>query len=263
LTLIVLAAAACVAAATFLIGMLREPRRTAAVRTPTLGEGISGSLKSLGDRAVRRFLLFRTVIAITAGFDALLILYGIQKLSIPVGYIGYYVAAVAAARFIADPLWSFVARTAGHRPLLQTASALRLIVPGIALAIPSIVDSDQWQENVSRDNASFILFGLTFVALGIASAGITRGSFGYLNEIVAPQRRFYAASLINFVLMLVAFLPIAIFAVAKSRGIEDVITGGAIIGVLALLLSGALIDGSTTISRSAVRSIARRPRPAR
>jgi MFS family permease len=263
LTLIVLAAAACVAAATFLVGLVREPRRTAAVRTPTLGEGISGSLKSLGDRALRRFLLFRTAIAITAGFDALLILYGIEKLDIPVGYIGYYVAAFAAARFIADPLWSFVARTAGHRPLLQTASALRLIVPGIALAIPSIIDSDQWKENVSRDNASFILFGLTFVALGIASAGITRGSFGYLNEIVAPQRRFYAASLINFVLMLVAFLPVAIFALAKNRGLEDVITGGAIIGVLALLLSGALIDGSTTISRSAVRSIARRPRPAR
>lgn len=263
LTLIVLAAAACTAAATFLIGLVREPRRIPAVRTPTLPEGISGSLKSLGDRAVRRFLLFRTLIAVTAGFDALLILYGIERLDIPASYIGYYVAVFAAARLIAEPIWSFVARTAGHRPLLQTASALRLVVPGIALAVPSIIATDQWKENISRDNASFLLFGLTFVALGIASSGITRGSFGYLNEIVAPQRRFYAASLVNFVLMIAAFLPIAIFAVAKDRGLEDVITAGAIVGVLALLLSGALIDASTTISRSTARPLLRRPRPAR
>lgn len=220
-------------------------------------------MKTLGDRALRRFLLFRTTIAITAGFDALLIIYGQRKLDIPIGWIGYYVAAFAVARFITDPFWAFVARTAGHRPLLQAASALRLVVLGIALVVPSIVDSDQWKDNVSRDNASFILFGLTFVALGIASSGVSRGSFGYLNEIVAPQRRFYAASLMNFILMIVAFLPIATFAIAKDRGLEDVITAGAVVGIIALLLSGALIDGSTRISRSTVRSLARRPRPAR
>ena len=263
LTLIVLAAAACTAAATFLVSLVREPRRIPAVRNPTLPEGISGSLKSLGDRAIRRFLLFRIFIAITAGFDALLILYGIEQIDIPVSYIGYYVAVFAAARLIAEPIWSFVARTAGHRPLLQTASALRLVVPGIALAVPSIIDTDQWKEHISSDNASFLLFGLTFVALGIASSGITRGSFGYLNEIVAPQQRFFAASLINSVLMVIAFLPIAIFAIAKDRGLEDVITAGAVVGIFALLLSGALVDGSTNISRSAARSVIRRPRPAR
>jgi hypothetical protein len=263
LTLIVLAAAACTAAATFLIGLIREPRRIAAIRTPTLPDGISGSIKSLGDRAVRRFLVFRTFIAITAGFDALLILYGREQLDIPDAYIGYYVAAFAAARLVADPIWSFVARSAGHRPLLQTASALRLVVPGLALAVPSIIETDQWQDHISRDNAGFLLFGLTFVALGIASSGITRGSFGYLNEIVVPQRRFYAASLVNFVLMIAAFLPIGIFAIAKDRGLEDVVTAGAVVSVLALLLSGALIDASTTISRSTARSVLRRPRPAR
>jgi Na+/melibiose symporter-like transporter len=263
LTLIVLAAAACTAAATFLISLVREPRRIPAVRTPTLPEGLSGSLRALGDRGVRRFLVFRTLIAVTAGFDALLILYGREQLGIPTAYIGYYVAVFAAARLIADPLWSFVARTAGHRPLLQAASALRLVVPGIALAVPSIIDTDQWQEHVSRDNAAYLLFGLTFVALGIASSGITRGSFGYMNEIALPQHRFYTASLVNAVLMIVAFLPIALFSIAKDRGLEDLVTAGAIVGVLALLLSGALIDASTTISRSTARSAVRRPRPAR
>jgi len=80
---------------------------------------------------------------------------------------------------------------------------------------------------------------------------------------VPPQRRFYAASLINFVLMIAAFAPIAVFAIAKDRGIEDLITAGAVISVVALLLSGALVDGSTSISRSTARSLARRPRPAR
>lgn len=263
LTLVVLAAAACTAAATFLIGLVREPRRIPAVRTPTLPEGLSGSLRTLGDRAVRRFLIFRTFTAVTAGFDALLILYGIQKLKLPAEYAGFYVAAFAVARLLSEPLWSLIARTAGHRPLLQTAAAVRLLVPGIALAVPSLVTTDQWKDHVERANAPFILFGLTFVALGVASSGITRGSFGYLNEIVPPQRRFYAASLINFILMIAAFAPIAIFAIAKDRGIEDLITAGAVIGVVALLLSGALVDGSTSISRSTARSLARRPRPAR
>ena len=134
LTLIVLAAAACTAAATFLIGLVREPRRIPAVRTPTLPEGLSGSLRTLGDRAVRRFLIFRTFTAVTAGFDALLILYGIQKLKLPAEYAGFYVAAFAVARLLSEPLWSLIARTAGHRPLLQTAAAVRPLAPGIARA---------------------------------------------------------------------------------------------------------------------------------
>jgi MFS family permease len=247
LTLVVLAAAACVAAGTFLAGLIREPKRIHPVNTPTLVDGIRGALRQLRNGPFRRFLVFRTMAALTAGFDALIIVYGLERLDIPFAYVGYYVAAYALARIAGGPIWTHLGRVSGHRSLLQAATALRLVAFGAALAVPALVESDFWRENVSRANGPAIAFGFSFVLLGAAASGLSHGSFGYLNETVPQAERFFASSLVNTVLMVVAFAPIIIFSLADDYGLDDLLTAGAVIGLATLLISGLLTNSVATV----------------
>jgi MFS family permease len=247
LTLIVLAAAASVAAGTFLAGLIREPKRVQPVAAPSLGEGIRGALTQLRFGPFRRFLLYRTLVAVTAGFDPLIILYGFDRLGVPSAYIGYYVVAYAAARLVSDPFWAWLGRASGHRALLQATTALRAFALGAALAVPTLAESDFWRENISRADAPAMAFGLCFALLGAASSGLVRGSFGYLTETVPQANRFYASSLVNAVLMVAAFAPIVIFSLAEERGLDDLLTAGALLTLVALLMSGLLTNSIATV----------------
>jgi len=251
LTLVILAAAACVAAGTFLVGLIREPKRLQPVSTPTMMDGLRGATRQLRNGPFRRFVLFRTLAAITAGFDPVIIVYGLDRLGLPFAYVGYYVAAYAAARIASGPLWIWLARISGHRALLQAATAFRLFALGAALATPAIVESGFWRDNVSRPNGPAILFGLCFVLLGVGASAVAQGSFGYLNETVPQSERFHASSLTNTLLMIAAFAPIVIFSVAEERGLDDLLTAGAILTLIALLLSGLLTNSVATVRRPA------------
>ncbi len=257
LTLVVLAAAASVAAGTFLVGLIREPKRLHPVSTPTLGEGLRGALRQFGNGPFRRFLVFRTLTAITAGFDPVIIIYGLDRLNLPFAYVGYYVAAYAAARIASTPLWAWLSRESGHRAPLQAATALRLFALGAALAVPALTESDFWRENVSRANGPAILFGLCFVLIGAGASGMTQGSFGYLNETVPLSERFFASSLMNTLLMITAFAPIIIFSLADERGLDDMLTAGAVLSLAALLLSGLLTNSVATVRNTAPLSATR------
>jgi hypothetical protein len=249
LTLLVLAAAGAVATGTFLAGLIREPKRMSNVRIPKLAESISGAIGSFGDRAMRRFILYRCVIALSAGIDPLLIIYGMQQLAIPPRYVGFYLIALVIGRLVADPIWAWLARSSGHRAVLQASTAFRIVAPGIALLMPSLTRTDYWQQHMTNPEVTYMLFGIAFAALGIALAGQIRGSFGYMNEIVPSGKRFHAANMLNALLMVLAFAPVVAASIAKTRGIDNVIAGGAVILVFALLLSGALINATTTIRR--------------
>ena len=249
LTLIVLAAAASVAAGTFLAGLIREPARLQPHTTPALGEAVRGSLNQLRSAPYRRFLVFRTLSGCTAGFDPLIILYGIERLALPFGYIGYYVALYAGVRLISEPLWILLARSAGHRALLQATTALRLFALGIALVLPGLIDNDFWRDNITDVNAPAKALGLSFMLLGAASSGLVRGSYGYLNETVSQNNRFYASSLTNSVLTVVAFAPILILSQVAHRGYAEVLTAGALLSLITLMASGLLPNSAATVRK--------------
>jgi hypothetical protein len=249
LTLIVLAAAASVAAGTFLASLIREPARLQPHTTPALGEAVRGALNQLKLGPYRRFFIFRTMTGLTAGFDPLIILYGLDRLAVPFGYIGYYVAVYAGVRFLSEPLWTFLARSAGHRALLQATTALRLVAIGVALVLPSLTEWSAWTDNITDPAAPAIALGLSFALLGAASSGIVRGSYGYLNETVAQNNRFYASALINSMLTITAFAPILILAEVSDRGYEDLLTAGALFTLVTLLFSGLLTNSAATVRR--------------
>lgn len=264
-TLLVLTAAGAVATGGFLAALVREPKRMSNVRIPKLGESITGAFSSFGDRSFRRFALYRGVVALSAGVEPLLIIYGIQQLGIPLRFVGFYLIALVVGRLVADPVWAGLAASAGHRAVLQASTAVRIIAPGVALVLPSIAKSSFWQDHVTDPLVNRALFGLVFLAIGIALAGQIRGSFGYIDEIIPANRRFHCANMLNAMLMLLAFAPVAAASIAKDRGIENVIAAGVVLIVLALLLSGTLINATTTIRRpsSVAASRLRLPRPTR
>jgi hypothetical protein len=249
LTLIVLAAAASVAAGTFLAGLIREPARLQPHTTPALGEGIRGAFNQLRIGPYRRFLAFRTLTGLSAGFDPVIILFGMRELNLPFAYIGYYVAIFAATRLIAEPVWSLLAQSTGHRSLLQATTFLRLFAFGIALMLPSISDRDLWTNNISNPNAPAMALGLSFALLGAASSGLVRGSYGYLNETVAQNNRFFASALTNAILTITAFAPIAILSYVGDHGFENVLTAGLLITLVSLLASGLLTNNASTVRR--------------
>lgn len=255
LTLIVLAAAASVAAGTFLAGLIREPARLQPHTTPALSEAVRGALDQLKFGPYRRFLLFRTLTGLTAGFDPLIVLYGFDRLAVPFGYIGYYVAAYAGVRLITEPAWAVLARAAGHRALLQATTALRLAALGVALVLPSLTTWSLWTDNITDPAAPAIALGLAFVLLGAASSGLVRGSYGYLNETVSQNHRFYASALANTVLTVTAFAPIWILSEVADRGYQDMLGAGALLCLITLLVSGLLTNSAATVRRgSAVSS---------
>ena len=251
LALIALAAAASVAAGTFLVGLIREPARLQPHTTPALGEAIRGSLHQLKLGPYRRFLLFRTLTALSAGFDPLIILFGLQQLSVPFGYVGYYVAVFAGVRLLTEPGWAWLARSAGHRSLLQATTFLRLFALGIALVLPSVIDLDLWRDNISNANAPAIALGFSFALLGAASSGLVRGSYGYLNETVAQNNRFYASALTNSVLTIAAFAPIVILGRVTDSGFERLFVAGTLLTLVTLLASGLLPNSVATVRRRA------------
>lgn len=264
-TLLVLTAAGAVASGGFLAGLVREPKRMSNVRIPKLGESITGAFSSFGDRSFRRFALYRGVVALSAGVEPLLIIYGIQQLGIPLRFVGFYLIALVVGRLLADPVWAALAANAGHRAVLQASTAVRIIAPGVALVLPSIAKSSFWQDHVTDPLVNRALFGLVFLAIGIALSGQIRGSFGYIDEIIPANRRFHCANMLNATLMLLAFAPVAAASIAKNRGIENVIAAGVVLIVLALLLSGTLINATTTLRRpsSVAASRMRLPRATR
>ena len=170
-TLLVLTAAGAVATGGFLAGLVREPKRMSNVRIPKLGESITGAFSSFGDRSFRRFALYRGVVALSAGVEPLLIIYGIQQLGIPLRFVGFYLIALVAGRLVADPVWAALAASAGHRAVLQASTAVRIIAPGVALVLPSIAKSSFWQDHVTDPLVTRALFGLVFLAFGMAPAG--------------------------------------------------------------------------------------------
>ncbi|MCC6705036.1 MAG: hypothetical protein IT334_09170 [Thermomicrobiales bacterium] len=247
LTLLMLAAAASVAAGTFLAGLIREPARLQPHTTPALGEAVRGALHQLKLGPFRRFIFFRTLTGLSAGFDPLIILFGFSQLGVPFGYIGYYVALYAGARLLAEPLWALLARSAGHRALLQATTFLRLLALGVALVLPSVVERSLWQDNITTVNAPAMALGLSFALLGAASSGLVRGSYGYLNETVAQNNRFYASVLTNTILTVTAFAPILILGNIAERGYEELLAAGALLTLITLLASGLLTNSAATV----------------
>ncbi|MCA9859099.1 MAG: MFS transporter [Thermomicrobiales bacterium] len=243
-----IAAAGCFASATFFTLLIKEPARR--LSTARHGRGV-GLLSSLGDRAMQRYLLFRIALAAAAMLDVFIIVYAARELTFDRTFIGIYVIAFCAALALALPLCRSLANRRGGRAVLQAAVWLKLIAPVVLLTIPYLRDSADVAERVSGDRFFLWMIVVCFVALGASLALQSAGNFQYLSEIAPATNRDGYFSTTNLVLMVTALFPLLGAWIVDSWGFDRLFGVTGAIALLAVLLSGILVDKRTVASRPA------------
>lgn len=245
--LFVLAAVA-LGAAAIVQAMIREPGRLAGMGTagnPRLP--LDGWLDPLGDPAFRRFLAVRIALSASAIADPFYLVYAARELAVEPAAFGGYVAALVAGRLLATPAWSLLQRRRGARTVLQGAGLVRLLVPLVAVLLPYLADTELYRDRVTDDRVTPALFGLTFLAYGVALAGQGIGNFGYLLAAVAPARRDGAFALTNVVLGAVALVSLGGAVLVERYGFETLFLVATLVSLTGIFLTGALPDTNVRV----------------
>ena len=237
-----LAATVCQTATAFFIATLREPIRLPVARSTAFATTLRAVPQALADSNLRRFLAFRLALSLSTVIDPFLVIFAAARLGVPAAAVGGYVVALIAGRLVSAPLWAALARRQGEKAVLQVAALARLVAPLLALLLPFLTRTDLYRERVDDPRVLAALFGLAFVAIGVATGGQARGNFGYLAEIAPPQLRGAYAGLTNALLTGVAFAPIAGGLILDRSGYDALFLAATVIGLVAIFASGALTD---------------------
>lgn len=239
------AAAGCLASAAFFTLLIKEPAR----RLSTARHGsTSAPLSALGDRSMRRYLLFRIALAAVAMLDVFIIVYALRELTFDLTFLGIYVIAFCAALALFLPVSRTLAARRGGRAVLQSAVWLKLIAPLLMLTIPYLRDSADIADRVSGDRLYLWMLAACFVALGASLAFQATGNFQYLSEIAPATDRATYFSTANLVLMLATLFPLLGAWILDGWGYDRLFGVSAAIALLAVLLSGILVDNRVVAS---------------
>jgi hypothetical protein len=245
-----LAAAACLASASFFLLLIKEPVRI--VNPPRVREKASPN-SILRNRALRRYLVFRMAAAAVAGIDVFLVVYAIRELSMPLKYLGVFSGFACAALFLTLPLFRSLAGARGGKSTLQLAVWAKLVAPMVALMIPYLRESAEFRERVSGEEIYYWLLAVAFAAIGVNIAGQITGNFQYLLEIAPPSSRDGYLATTNRLLAIACVAPLISAFIADRWDFDTLFAVASGIGLLSVLMTGMLVD---------TRMVAARPAPA-
>jgi MFS family permease len=238
------AAAAALTAGAFFQMRMRETSRVAPAPPPPR-DGARAALRAAADASLRRYLLFRALLALSTLADPFFVVYAQRELNVPMGYVGTYLIGLTVACYLSGALWSWIARRGGHRAVLQTAALIRLAAPLIALILPYVADSRLYQDRFDDNRPIFYAFGFVFVAFGAVLGGQALGNFGYLGDIAPPTARASFSRLTNAVMAVASLAPIAGAKVVDRYGYDTLFVSAAAIGLAAIFASGILTEAHT------------------
>ncbi len=195
----------------------------------------------LSRRSVRRFLVFRSFLALSTIADPFFIVYAQHRLGVPTEAAGFYLALSAAARVVTNPLWGWVVSRWGNRLLLQLTTLLRLGMPLLALALGGLLRWDRFLLLGSwTDRLVFWTFAVVFVIYGAALAAQMLANFTAVLELAGPDERPTLVGVTNSLLGLVALVPLLGGLVVDRVGFEAVFVLALALALLALGTSGLL-----------------------
>ena len=240
-TLLFVAAAAALTAATFLQARIREPLRLGS-GTPGRGRGLRRADLFLADPNLRRFLLFRGVLSLAAVADPFYVVYAQRELDAPGQAIGLYLLALVLAQLLFAPIWSELLRRQGSKALLQVSSLVRLLVPLVALIIPYIAGTRLYQDRVDDERFLSYGFAAVFVAYGAALAGQIQGNFAHVLSVAPTESQRGYTTLTNALLVPIAFVTVLGGIVVERYGFDRVFLVATLAGLIAVFASGALTD---------------------
>ena len=240
--LLFLAAAVCLAASTFFGASLREPVRLAGTRPSGLAATLRAVPRAFADANFRRYLGFRALSTLSAVADPFFVVYAARELAVPGGAFGLYLVAFVLARFGSGLLWAPLAARQGDKALLQAAALIRLLAPLVALLLPYLAETEAYRDRIDDPRVAATLFGVVFVAIGAALGAQVQANFGYLNDIAPAALRPAYAAVSNAILALLAVAPVAGGILADRTELSGVFLAAALVGLVAVLASGALTD---------------------
>ncbi len=241
-----IAAAGCLASAAFFTLLVKEPvRRLSKARHGSNVPLLSG----LGDPTLQRYLLLRIVLAAVGMLDVFIIVYALRELAFDRTFLGVYVIGFCAALAAGLPLARSLGSRRGGRAVLQASTWMKLIAPLLLLTIPYLRDSTDVAERVSNDRFYLWLLAVCFAALGLSLAFQSLGNFQYLNEIAPATNRSGYFATANVVFMFATLFPLLGAWIATRWDFERLFGAAAATALLAVLLSGILVDNRIVASR--------------
>ncbi|MCS7050021.1 MAG: MFS transporter [Thermomicrobium sp.] len=203
----------------------------------------------LSRRSVRRFLVFRSFLALSTVADPFFVVYAQGVLGIPAQTVGLYLALSAITRVAANPVWGWVVERWGNRQLLQLATLVRLLMPLIALSIHPL---SSWERIVSRvgepERAISIAFAVVFVAYGATLSAQMLANFTAVLDLARPDERPTLVGVTNTILGLVSLVPMLGGLVVERFGFPAVFLLALALTLLALASSG-LLPGPRRLQR--------------
>jgi len=195
----------------------------------------------LARRSVRRFIVFRSFLALSAIADPFFIIYAQYRLGLPAETAGTYLALSAIARVATNPLWGWVVSRWGNRQLLQLTTVLRLLMPLLALTLGALVRWDRFLVLVNDvERFAFVSFALVFLAYGAALSAQMLANFTAVLDLARPNERPTLVGVTNSVLGVVALVPMLGGFVVDRLGFEAVFVLAIVLALLALMTSGLL-----------------------
>jgi MFS family permease len=126
---------------------------------------------------------------------------------------------------------------------------MKLIAPLLLLTIPYLRDSADVADRVSSDRFYLWMLVICFAALGSSLAFQGAGNFQYLSEIAPATNRSGYFATANVVLMFATLFPLVGAWIVESWDFERLFGVAAAVALLAVLLSGILVDNRIVASR--------------
>lgn len=134
---------------------------------------------------------------------------------------------------------------------MQSSVWLKLIAPVTLLTIPYLRGSRDVADRVSGDRTFLWMVAVCFVALGLSLAFQFVGNFQYLSEIAPAINRASYFTTANIVLMLATLFSLLGAWIVDRWDFQRLFAVSAALALLAVLLSGILIDNRIVASRPA------------
>jgi hypothetical protein len=239
------AAAGALAAATFFQMRLREPARLVGGSSSAPPAGLRNAPQVMANANFRRLMVFRGFLVASTLADPFLVVYARRELDLPLSYLGTYLIAAVAARFLSAPLWAWLESRGGHRAVLQGTALSRLVAPLVALILPYVADTTVYRDRFDDNRPLFLAFAVVFVALGAALGGQIRANYGYLMDIAPVELRPAYTSLANAIMAVAALAPLIGAVLVERYSYETLFTTASLVGLAAVFVSGILTDTHT------------------
>ncbi len=261
--LVLVLAAIGIASATWFLLAIPGNRRIEP-RTAYRSQSSRQGLAALQSRAYRRFLVFRSTLALSAAADPFLIVFGLEQLGLTLGEVGAALAVYAAGHLLGMVFWPRWAAARSARAPLQVTPLLRLVVLVVAVSIPSISASGLYAGRFDGPEVAIRCFIAIFSLLGLVTSANNVASQPYLLAILPDDVSRPAIALTNTILGVLAFAPLAAAFVVERFSLETLLYVAIVLAFVALVASGMLAAsrvrvrqryGSRGMRRSVVRGL--------